>query len=466
MTRLERLAILHTNDLHSHFENWPKVKHYLLTKRQQLQKAGYQVYTFDAGDEIDRWHPLTDATNGQANIKALNSIHYDAVTIGNNEGLNNDHPILNHLYDHANFPVVLDNIFDPKTGKLPNWAHEAVKFTTPAGTRIVVLGMTRAYDNGYHALHWDDRHIPEILPPLIKKYQPQADMMILISHLGVSLDRKIAQKYPQLDLIIGGHSHHIFMHGEKDNHSLLVAARKFGWYVGYVKMQLDHHQIKKEVAGVVHTKDLPAQPDNDAQVKAYYDQGTQMLKNDKIADIPQDFVKKPHAGQTNIITEGLHAIEERTNTRAAMLNSGMFVHDLPKGIVNMSQIHDMLPHSSFPMRCTLSGLGLWALVRDVRKNAYFLSRLDANPIGMGFRGHQFGHTYFDQIDFDPKTQTVYYCGKPVDKHKHYTIGMLDYYDFTPFYPAVAIFGKNQILHDKFLRVIFAEYLKKHYPIQK
>ncbi len=35
----------HTNDLHSHFENWPKIRRYLLEERQRYEAAGNQVLT-------------------------------------------------------------------------------------------------------------------------------------------------------------------------------------------------------------------------------------------------------------------------------------------------------------------------------------------------------------------------------------------------------------------------------------
>ena len=63
----ETWRILHTNDLHSHFEHFPKIGRYL--KKAQADTSVDEVYTFDAGDFMDRSHPLTDATEGQANIK-------------------------------------------------------------------------------------------------------------------------------------------------------------------------------------------------------------------------------------------------------------------------------------------------------------------------------------------------------------------------------------------------------------
>lgn len=60
---METLRILHTNDLHSHFEHFPKIRRYL--KQVQETAAADQVLTFDAGDFMDRSHPLSDATEAR-----------------------------------------------------------------------------------------------------------------------------------------------------------------------------------------------------------------------------------------------------------------------------------------------------------------------------------------------------------------------------------------------------------------
>ena len=97
----DNISILHTNDIHSHLEHWPKIRRYLQTQKRHLIREGRSVLTFDIGDALDRQHPLTEATMGQANVALLNEIGYDAVTIGNNEGLGLAHDDMNHLYDHA-----------------------------------------------------------------------------------------------------------------------------------------------------------------------------------------------------------------------------------------------------------------------------------------------------------------------------------------------------------------------------
>ena len=204
---MEKIILLHTNDLHSHLENWPKIRRFL-TERKQEETADQTVITIDLGDFVDRWHPLTEATNGQANIELMNQIHYDAATIGNNEGVGNSKEELNHLYDQANFDIVLDNLFDKKTLQPPAWSQPCKIITTELGTKIGLVAFTAPFPLTYNPNGWDIRQVMDILPELISNLRSKVDVVVLMSHLGISADRLIAKELPEIDVILGSHTHH------------------------------------------------------------------------------------------------------------------------------------------------------------------------------------------------------------------------------------------------------------------
>ena len=56
---IEKLTILHLHDWHSHFENYPKIKRFF----QEYPETN-EVIRLDIGDNIDRWHPMTDISKG------------------------------------------------------------------------------------------------------------------------------------------------------------------------------------------------------------------------------------------------------------------------------------------------------------------------------------------------------------------------------------------------------------------
>ena len=107
---------------------------------------------------MDRVHPLTEATEGQFNVELMNRLDLTAATIGNNEGLGLTHEMLSHLYDEANFPVLLSNL-------ATNFAQsEPLIVTTSFGLRIGLIGLTAPYVLAYPQAGW------ELSDPLVVLY--------------------------------------------------------------------------------------------------------------------------------------------------------------------------------------------------------------------------------------------------------------------------------------------------------
>ena len=56
--------------------------------------AGDGAIVLDIGDHMDRASVETEGTMGQANVDVINLTGYDAITIGNNEGLTISYDVL------------------------------------------------------------------------------------------------------------------------------------------------------------------------------------------------------------------------------------------------------------------------------------------------------------------------------------------------------------------------------------
>lgn len=80
----DTLTILYTNDIHSHFDAMERIAAMIDELRAQ---APGPTLLLDIGDHMDRSAVETEGTMGRANVDVLNLTGYDAVTIGNNEGL-------------------------------------------------------------------------------------------------------------------------------------------------------------------------------------------------------------------------------------------------------------------------------------------------------------------------------------------------------------------------------------------
>ena len=75
--------------------------------------------------------------------------------------------------------------------------------------KIAVIDLTAPFNDFYHPLGWRANDPYETLDKYIDRLKEESDLIILLSHLGVNPDRKIAEQFPEIDVIIGGHTHHL-----------------------------------------------------------------------------------------------------------------------------------------------------------------------------------------------------------------------------------------------------------------
>lgn len=461
---MEKIVLLHTNDLHSHLENWPKIRRFIeQKKRENEKKENTTTITVDLGDFVDRWHPLSEATDGQANVELMNNVGYDAVTIGNNEGVGNAKDQLNHLYDQANFDILLDNLFDKHLLQPPKWAKKYKIIETPQQTKIGLLALTAPFPLTYSPNGWDIRNPYDILPELVEELRPKVDILVLMSHLGIQDDRQIAQELPSIDVILGSHTHHLLIDGQIVNGVQLAAAGKYGQYVGEVHLTVDEHKnIIQKSARAIPTETMTTFIEDEQESHDYLTKGHELLAAKKVAKLPYNLSVDIFA-EHSFIYEALEAVKYRGQTQGAMLNSGLFLTGLPAGLINQDQLHTALPHPMHLLNVTLKGSDLIRLVLEIEKNRAFLRNY---PIrGMGFRGKIFGQVVYSGISYDAVNHQVHWLNQPIDNERRYTFTTVDHFMFVPFFPTIEIAGENEFLFPEFIRSVVGEYLNAHYPIK-
>lgn len=447
----ETIHLLHTNDMHSHIENWPRILRFLLQKKQAYQ----QSYTFDIGDAIDRLNPLTDATMGQANVQLMNGVHYDGVTIGNNEGLVLSHDAMNHLYDHANFDVLLANLTEMPKDNQPTWAKPYKIVTTDLGTKLAIIGMTAPYELTYPSLDWQPHEVEDTLNQLLPKLQRITDGIILLSHLGLPTDEDIAKKY-DIDVIIGAHTHHLLEHGKLVNGTLLAGAGRYGEHIGDITLKLNQHKIIEKTAMTVPTYELAEESGDYELIRSWLAYGRDALSAQKVAVLPRSITTDEQ------VYDGLRALKQYFSVPVSMLSTGMFVEDLPEGELNRYDLLESMPHAINPMVITLTGAEIYTLFAEIDKQQQRLSSLALK--GSGFRGKIFGYMRFDGIDRQ-RDHKILYLGQEIQQQRHYQIATLDHYKWVPFFPVIQDVPAKISL-DILLRELMANYYEKKYNARK
>ena len=448
---MESIHIYHTNDLHSHLKRWPRIHRFLTGQRTSHTMQGDEFFLFDIGDFIDRWHPLSEGTAGKGNIELLNQSLYDAVSIGNNEGVNFPFEALDELYEDAQFDVLVANLYK-KTNTHPEWLKPYKIYQTKRGTRIGVIGVTAHFQLLYQLLGW------ELTEPIaeLKKWIPiikeKSDVIILLSHLGLPLDEQIAAEIPEVDVILGGHTHHTLPEGKLVGYTLLAGAGKHGNFVGHISLSIDaNKKLLRKEAQLYDVMDLPVPPDEKTIAQEFFRKGKKLL-SEVVVTLDQPLLHDPFQ-ETNLSRLLCSALREWCKADCAFINAGLLLGSL-SGKVTKFDLLTICPHPINPCKIRLTGRELKELLLETQDENWSKRKVT----GLGFRGTVMGVSIYDGITF--KDSSIYINEIQLELEKNYTIALSDMFTFGHFFTNILSNKKKEYFLPEFLRDILSWKLGK------
>ena len=187
-----------------------------------------------------------------------------------------------------------------------------------------------------------------------------------------------------------------------------------------------------------------------------------MLQKQAIANLPYRVTAEQTYGKHSFIQLALDAICDATQTKIAMLSTGLFLRDLPAGVVTENELHEALPHSMHLIVMTFTGQHLVELLEEMQNQEDDLRERLIN--GMGFRGKIFGEFVLKGLSYIEATGQWFAGDSLIDKNKIYRVAAVDHYWFIPFFPTIANYGAPQLIFPSFLRHVVADYMRKRFPL--
>ncbi len=458
---VQKLVILHTNDIHSHFEQMPKVAA-AIAEMKRRHSAG-EVLTIDCGDHIDRMRLETEGSEGLANISIMNATGYDAAVLGNNEGLTLPPGVLARLYGtHAEFTVIGSNMFEAATGKIPSWMAPC-HIAQVGGLRIGLIGVTAPFTDFYKLLGWDVRDPFRTVAELVSKLRAQAQLVVVVSHLGLTQDVRLAEEVDGIDCIIGGHTHHLLENPLRVRNTHICAAGKFGRHVGEVTMHYDA-DARKLVHFSGRCEEVSSYPDDPDIVRLaaqYKESGKDKLGRVVASlDAPLSIDWKTESPLGNLLASGLR---KWTGAEIGIVNAGQILDGLEAGRVTQGRLHEICPSPVNPCRMRLLGEHLWRALEESLLDDFVLK-----PIrGFGFRGEVLGTLCLDgmTVEYDAsrppynKITGAWVGGIPFDKRREYSVGTIDMFTFGVGYLSLREGSDVQYFLPEFLRDVLGEQLR-------
>lgn len=429
------LHLLHTNDLHSHFQPMPRIATCLRTHRAAWEQQGEYVLTLDIGDHIDRMNIKSEASFGKTNVGVMNRSGYQYATIGNNEGITLPKEKLDALYEEAAFTVIVGNLVDAASGSRPSWAvpyaiHEWHDL------RVALLAMTIPFIPSYQSMGWDVREPLSLIREQVAALRSSVDVIVLLSHLGYQADCRLASQVDGLDVILGAHTHHVLPHGERVGGTLIAQTGRFGQYVGHVRLVWDRQakQVAHVTAELFSTDDYVPDEALTAFLQKEQEAAESVLSL-PVATLERDL----DIGWTEETPFGSFlaaSIRKWTGAEVGLANGGLLLADLKKGTLSFADLLRSVPHPINPCAVTLSGEQLMQVLEQAIQPEIVSKELR----GCGFRGRIEGWMGVDGLRIryrakgKPQLLEVEVNGQPLAADREYRVGTVDMFMYNRLFP--------------------------------
>lgn len=356
-----QIHIVGVNDMHAAIEYFPQLAAII----DSLRTIDPALLVLSAGDNRTG-NPVNDMYIPSAYpiVALMNQVGFNASAIGNHEF---DMNSLDALTGLSNFRYVCANV---AIDSIPLRRVRHSQQFDVGGIRVGVIGAIQIGRHGTPDAHPDYLKHCSFQPvkDVLGEYEElsrQCNVTILLSHLGYEDDLQMAEQFPWIDLIIGGHSHKQLKADEPLHNGVLVTQN------GNKLKQVTHITINVDSGRVVDKK------------AEYIDVRKFPKKNKVVEDMVKSFNDNPElkrvVGRCETPFETLEEIAcmvcdayiEEGHSDVGIVNpGGLRVDNLPAGDITLLDVLKMDPFYNQAVMIEMTGQEIldmvWAYGRSSR----------------------------------------------------------------------------------------------------
>ena len=462
------LSIFHTNDMHGRLEAMALLSAFARRLRAEAEAQGRLVFFWDAGDAADRRVRFCSISKGAAFSPILNAMGYTLQTMGNAISLPYGPQAMAAVSARANFPILAANCRDGD-GPLPEGLQEYALIPLPHGLTMGVIGLTSPWRGLYEVFGLRLPDFWDVARDLVGKLREQGVApVVVLSHLGLEDDRRLAETVMGIDLIIGAHSHDRLPTGEECHGVLIAQAGEYAEALGRVDLTLDP-ATGRVLTRSAQVLDVPEDEPPDQAVIAAITAAEQevdalMAQPVGVLESPLDLDHFRECGIGNLTAD---ALRERLDAEVAIISSGLFHQGLPAGTITLGQLDAACFTTANPCLTEVRGAQIvTALERG-------LDPAISQSEHHGFRGTPIGIPQISGmvVEYDSgaevgrRVRRVIVQGQPLNPNRLYRLAHTDA-EMIPEVGYLLLDERQATEHEvpTIVREVIEDYVRRHSPL--
>lgn len=268
------ITIAHTNDVHGHIVEKEGEFGYakMATLIKQWRAENENFWLIDAGDTF-QGSVYVNEYKGESIVPILNKLDYEVMAAGNHEFDFGWEQVLK-LRDMLDYPMISANVFYSETGEL---FLQDVHYAEIAGKKFAFLGFvteeTPVVTHPNNVIGLEFKSPVEVAKQVVPELKKEVDHVIVVSHVGIDIDRKIAAAVDGIDLIVGGHSHTPVQTPELVNGTYIVQDWEYSKSLGRADLFYYNGELVNFSGGLLeYDEAVVADAEIDAMVKEISDE--------------------------------------------------------------------------------------------------------------------------------------------------------------------------------------------------
>ena len=330
------IVILHANDMHGKIDNFAKLA-YLA---DSLRKSHHYVFLFSAGDNFTG-NPVVDmvADKGFPMIDLMNRCGFNLSALGNHEfDLGQD--FLNKRFEQAKFPFICCNV--DASGTNLKQPKPYVVLHAGKNLKIAVIGIIELGENGIpdsHPSKMTGLRFTDGIGAACKyaDLKKKNNVFIALTHLGVISDAGLAREMPQLDMIIGGHSHTLIDTAMIINGVMITQAGSNLKFVGKATLIVENGRVVSRKDEIIPLAKISGSNQQIQKIIDQYNSNRELKR--VIATTPHGIEGYDELG--SMMTD---ALVNQAKTDFAFLNrGGIRISSLAAGDIKLNDIYKLDP---------------------------------------------------------------------------------------------------------------------------
>jgi sulfur-oxidizing protein SoxB len=237
-----------------------------LVKAIRAERGDDKVLFLDGGDTWQGSYTSLK-TNGQDMVDCMKLLKPDAM-VGHWEFTFGEDRV-KEIIDDMGYAFLASNIFDNEWDEP---VFESTAMFEKGGVKVAVIGQAMPYtpiaNPRWMFPKWSFGIRPDVLQANVDKARAEgAEVVVLLSHDGFDVDRKLASVVNGIDVIVTGHTHDAIPQAIEIGSTLLLSSGSHGKYLGRIDLEVKDGKVVGHSSNLIPVFSDVVQPDAEMAAK-------------------------------------------------------------------------------------------------------------------------------------------------------------------------------------------------------